>query len=182
MKEILVLASYDEIALTLQPLRYEMLRLMREPMTIEVAAESLGVSSQTVTYHARKLVNAGLLLVVDHRKKGSSVARVLQAAAEAYVLSDEFSPPADVQAELVRKIYDIAKARAAAAFDTGTANLQVFDDETPAKFFLGQWQLSPDTHKDLIKELDDLVQRYAGSQVFDGEFVRSSIFLSSHIT
>jgi DNA-binding transcriptional ArsR family regulator len=182
MKDILVLASYDEIAMTLQPLRYEILRLMREPMTVNVAAAHLKVSSQRIAYHVRKLLDAGLLDIVDRRKTGSSVERVLQATAVTFVLGDDFELPPDLQAELVAKMYEIAKARATAAFQAGTANLQVFDEEIPTKFFLGQWQLSHDTHKELVRELDVLVEKFSAMSSSEDDSLRSSVLLTAHIT
>lgn len=181
MKKVLALTDYDQMVLTLHPLRREILRFTREPTTVQATATHLETQSQRIAYHVRKLLDAELLEVVDRRKSGSSIERVLQATAESYILSDDFDPPPDIQAQLVQKIYDIAKERATSAFLTGNANLQVFDEEAPSKFFIGEWQLSPDDYEELIQDLDRLSEKYTGKMSSDKDTVRSSVLLTAHI-
>ncbi len=181
MKDVLLLTTYDEMAMVLQPLRYDLLRLLREPMTAGEAAGHLGVSCQRVYYHVRKLLKAGFVEVVGEHKAGSAVERVLQATAEVFMLSDEFLAPLDAQAALVGRIFEIARTRAVAAVLAGESSLRE-RQEADHKFFLGQWQLSPEDNRELVARLDALEEEFWTKQAEGGERVTTSVLLSSHLT
>lgn len=70
----------------LKPHRLRLLALLREPHSASAAAEKLGMPRQLANYHVRELEEAGLLLLVEERKKGNCTERVLQATAAAFAI------------------------------------------------------------------------------------------------
>lgn len=60
-----------------------------EPRSAAELARRLGVPRQRVTYHLRELEKAGLLQLVEERRKGNCVERVVRASARSYLISPE---------------------------------------------------------------------------------------------
>lgn len=60
-----------------------------EPRSAAELARGLGLPRQRVTYHLRELEKAGLLNLVEERRKGNCVERVMRASARSYLISPE---------------------------------------------------------------------------------------------
>lgn len=73
----------------LHPERRRVLELLQQPDSAAGLARRLGVSRQTVGYHLRELETNGLLKLVEERKKGNCIERLVQATARSYILSPE---------------------------------------------------------------------------------------------
>ncbi len=89
-------------AALLHPLRRRILESLREPDSASGLARRLNLPRQRLNYHLRTLEKAGLLELVEERRKGNCVERRLRCSARAYVISPEAlgalgADPADVQ-------------------------------------------------------------------------------------
>ena len=94
----------DRAATALSPDRRRLLAaLVEAPDSATGLAERLGDSRQRLNYHLRELEKAGFLELVEERRKGNCVERVLRAKARHWLidpaalagLADEPLPPAD---------------------------------------------------------------------------------------
>lgn len=56
-----------------------------DPRSVAEVAEALGRSASATTYHVSELVDAGLLLVVDERKRRSRTERLFVMASQSYI-------------------------------------------------------------------------------------------------
>lgn len=71
----------------LHPLRVDLLRRLAEPQSASGLARRLRQPRQRLNYHLRELEREGLVELVEERRKGNCVERVLRATARAYVIS-----------------------------------------------------------------------------------------------
>jgi DNA-binding transcriptional ArsR family regulator len=79
-----------------------MLELLREPGSATAVAKALDLPRQKVNYHLRDLEKNGLVELVEERRKGNCVERVVRATARSYLLNPAAlgllaADPADVQ-------------------------------------------------------------------------------------
>src|SRR5919197_4716524 len=72
---------------SLDPVRAGLLAALAEPGSASTLAPKAGVSRQKANYHLRALERHGLVELVEERRKGNCIERVLQATAAAYVIS-----------------------------------------------------------------------------------------------
>ncbi|MDQ2798620.1 MAG: winged helix-turn-helix domain-containing protein [Armatimonadota bacterium] len=68
------------------PLRVQALRLLGErPMTNEELAAALGVQSGKLYFHTKRLLDAGMIALVEMRQKGAITEKVYRAVARRYL-------------------------------------------------------------------------------------------------
>ena len=101
-------------AAALDPIRQRVLSHLREPDSATGLARRLRLPRQKVNYHLRTLEAAGLVELVEERRKGNCLERVVRATAHAFVISPEalgaVAPPADLTADRLSSAYLIAAA------------------------------------------------------------------------
>jgi DNA-binding transcriptional ArsR family regulator len=73
----------------LHPLRLEILRLAREPVSASELSPRLGLSRQRVNYHVRLLARGGFLRRAGRRRRRNMIEQRYVAAARAFLLSPE---------------------------------------------------------------------------------------------
>jgi DNA-binding transcriptional ArsR family regulator len=83
---MLLLQEPDRVRLALSPIRRRLLERLREPASAVQLAPELGLSRQRVNYHLRALEHAGLLELVEERRRRGCVERVLAARADGFVV------------------------------------------------------------------------------------------------
>jgi DNA-binding transcriptional ArsR family regulator len=72
---------------SLDPIRSRLLAELAEPASATSLAARLGLPRQQVNYHLRTLEQHGLVKLVEERRKGNAIERVLRAIASSYVIS-----------------------------------------------------------------------------------------------
>lgn len=78
-------AKTAEVAL--DTTRARLLAALAEPGSATTLATQVGLSRQKVNYHLHALERHGLVELVEERRKGNCIERVLQASSRAYVVS-----------------------------------------------------------------------------------------------
>jgi DNA-binding transcriptional ArsR family regulator len=129
-KGLEVVADPARAARALSPIRRQALAALAEtPDSATGLAERLGTSRQLLNYHLRELEKAGFLELVEERRKGNCIERVMRAKARHFLidpgalagLADEPLPPADrfsamyLVALAARAIREVAQLMAKAA-------------------------------------------------------------------
>ena len=71
----------------MRPMRSQMLEALAEPGSAASLARKLEVPRQKVNYHLRELERQGLVELVEERKRGNCVERIVRATAKSYVVS-----------------------------------------------------------------------------------------------
>ena len=84
-----VVADPHTAATLLQPARLKLLRALAEPNSAAGLAAALGEPRQRINYHLRALEDHGLVTLVEERRKGNCIERVLRASARSYVVSPD---------------------------------------------------------------------------------------------
>jgi len=74
-------------AALLHPLRRRILSKLQQGDSAAGLSKRLGIPRQKLNYHLRELEREGLVELVEERRKGNCVERVMRATARAYVLS-----------------------------------------------------------------------------------------------
>jgi len=76
-------------AVLMRPMRGRMLEALAVPGSAASLARKLEVPRQKVNYHLRELEKQGLVELVEERKRGNCVERIVRATAKSYVVSAE---------------------------------------------------------------------------------------------
>jgi DNA-binding transcriptional ArsR family regulator len=137
MLDVAVIEDPAAAEVSLDPVRGRLLAALAEPGSASTLAPQAGVSRQKANYHLRALERHGLVELVEERRKGNCIERVLQATAAAYVISPAalaaVAPDPDrspdqlsarwliaLAARLVREVGELATRAAAAGKGFGT--------------------------------------------------------------
>jgi len=86
---IQVIQSAEAAATLFSPARMRILEQLGEPDSAAGVARHLELPRQQVSYHMRELEQAGLVELVEERRKGNCLERVVRAAARSFVISPE---------------------------------------------------------------------------------------------
>jgi predicted transcriptional regulator len=78
-----------QAAALLQPQRLRLLEGLSEPDSAAGLARRFGLPRQQLNYHLRELERAGLVELVEERRRGNCVERMVVATARRYVISPE---------------------------------------------------------------------------------------------
>jgi DNA-binding transcriptional ArsR family regulator len=109
-----VIRTPGSAAAALDPIRQQVLAHLAEPDSATGVARRLDLPRQKVNYHLRALEEEGLVELVEERRKGNCIERVVRASARAYVISPEalgaVAPGADLPADRLSSAYLIAVA------------------------------------------------------------------------
>jgi len=110
-----VVTETSRAATLLHPLRMQLLEWLAEPDSATGLARRLGRPRQTINYHLRELERAGLVRLVEARRKGNVAERVLQATARSYVIDPRALGPVAARPETLRDRFSAAYLVAVAA-------------------------------------------------------------------
>ena len=111
---LVVIRSPESAAALLDPVRQHLLSQLAEPDSAAGLARRLRLPRQRINYHLRALENAGLLEVVEERRKGNCIERVVRATARAFVISQEALGPLGLTPDLAADRFSSAYLIAAA--------------------------------------------------------------------
>ena len=76
----------ERVRLALSPIRRRLLEHLGRPMSATQLADLLGLARQKVNYHLRLLEGAGMVELVEERRRRGCVERVLRATSQAFVV------------------------------------------------------------------------------------------------
>lgn len=85
--EIAVIDEPAAACSALDPVRSRLLAALAEPGSASTVAKKVGLTRQKANYHLRDLEEHGLVELVEERRRGNMVERVLRASAPAFVIS-----------------------------------------------------------------------------------------------
>jgi len=89
MQSLHAIADASAALVALDPTRSQILHLLQEPDSATGVARRLKLPRQKVNYHLRELEKHGLVTLVEERRKGNCIERIVRASATAYVLSPD---------------------------------------------------------------------------------------------
>ncbi|MGH9260504.1 MAG: winged helix-turn-helix domain-containing protein, partial [Acidimicrobiales bacterium] len=84
-----VLRTADRAAVLLDPTRQRLVAHLAQPDSAAGLARRLKLPRQRINYHLRALERAGLVELVEERRKGNCMERLVRATARAFVISPE---------------------------------------------------------------------------------------------
>jgi DNA-binding transcriptional ArsR family regulator len=84
-----VVRETSQAAHLLDPMRVRLLQRLAEPGSASTLARDLGLPRQRINYHLRELEKAGFVELVEERRKGNCVERLVKATARSYLISPE---------------------------------------------------------------------------------------------
>jgi DNA-binding transcriptional ArsR family regulator len=87
MLDVTVIDDPAAAEVSLDPVRARLLAALTEPGSATTLASRAGLTRQKANYHLRTLERHGLVELVEERRKGNCIERVLQATAASYVIS-----------------------------------------------------------------------------------------------
>jgi predicted ArsR family transcriptional regulator len=102
-------------AVLMRPMRSQMLEALAEPGSAASVARKLAVPRQKVNYHLRELERQGLVELVEERKRGNCVERIVRATAKSYVVSAEALATLASDPDAARDVFSSRYLVAAAA-------------------------------------------------------------------
>ena len=87
MREIAVVSEPEAARCMLEPVRARLLAALAEPASASTVARKVGLTRQKANYHLRELEQHGLVELVEERRRGNMLERVLRAGAGSFVIS-----------------------------------------------------------------------------------------------
>ena len=109
-----VIRSPVSAAALLDPIRQQLLQHLRQADSATGLARRLKLPRQRINYHLKVLEGAGLVELVEERRRGNCLERVVRATARAFIISPEalgeIGPTADTAADRLSTAYLIAAA------------------------------------------------------------------------
>src|SRR5437867_4480594 len=87
MDAIAVIDDPKAAEASLDPVRSRLLAELAEPASATAVAATVGLPRQKVNYHLKTLERHGLVELVEERRKGNAIERIMRATAAAYVIS-----------------------------------------------------------------------------------------------
>lgn len=87
MYDVAVIDDPAAAEVSLDPVRARLLAALAEPGSATSVAPLVGLTRQKANYHLRALEKHGLVRLIEERRKGNTIERVLQATAASYVIS-----------------------------------------------------------------------------------------------
>ena len=109
-----VVRSAESAAALLDPTRQQLLAHLKQPDSATGLARRLKLPRQRVNYHLKVLEGAGLVELVEERRKGNCLERVVRASARAFLISPEalgaLGPTAELAADRLSSAYLLAAA------------------------------------------------------------------------
>lgn len=180
MKDVLQLERLEQAEALLKPQRVEVLRQLAEPRSCGEVAERLDQTPQWVYYHVKRLVNAGLVTLVNERRVRGIHEGIYQASAHSYWLSprvvgrigtrrtrDELS--LGYLLDLMEDVQTEVAALDETAGSPVTPNL-------PSLGVSGEIRVRPERRDEFLADLratlEDLFTRYGGS---DGDAFKLAV-------
>ncbi|MCU1681981.1 MAG: ArsR family transcriptional regulator [Amycolatopsis sp.] len=176
IRDLLYLERVEQAETLLKPQRIEVLRQLAEPRSCTEVAARLDQTQQRVYYHVKRLVEHGLVTLVDERRVRGINEGVYQATARAYWLSprlvgrigqrqqrDEAS--LGYLLDLMEEVQsDVADLHTQAAHQAG----QHSEADLPSLGVSGEIRVRPDRRPefmaDLKTALQDLFTKYGGDE------------------
>lgn len=147
----------------LQPQRLQLLEHLHQPESAAGLARKLALPRQQVNYHLRELEKQGLVELVEERRKGNCMERLMRASAKSYLISplvlgqasavpvrDQFSS-AYLIATAARTVRDVAVLRRRA--DQAGQRLSTLTLETDVRF------ANANARAEFTQELVDTIAR-----------------------
>lgn len=89
--EMLTVREPQQVRALNHPTRVAILEALREPMAAASVARAIGQPRQLVSYHMRMLAEAGLIALLEERRKGNFVEGVSQAVARSFTVAADVS-------------------------------------------------------------------------------------------
>ena len=109
-----VVRSAESAAALLDPTRQRLLAHLREPDSATGLGRRLRLPRQRINYHLKVLEGAGLVELVEERRKGNCLERVVRATARAFIISPEalgeLGPTRELAADRLSSTYLMAAA------------------------------------------------------------------------
>jgi len=87
LQEVVFIDEPNRAHELLKPLRIDMLARLAEPGTCSELARALGTTTQKINYHMNALREAGLVNLVEERRKRGTIEGIYQATARSYWFS-----------------------------------------------------------------------------------------------
>ena len=109
-----VIQRPDSAAALLDPVRQQLLHQLRTPDSASGLARRMRLPRQRLNYHLKVLEEAGLVELVEERRKGNCIERVVRASAQAFVISPDalgaLAPTPELASDRLSSAYLIAAA------------------------------------------------------------------------
>lgn len=87
MNDVTVIDDPSAAEVSLDPVRSRLLAELAQPGSATTLAAKVGLARQKVNYHLRALERHGLIELVEERRRGNMIERVMRATAASYVIS-----------------------------------------------------------------------------------------------
>lgn len=128
-----LLHDADTLRAALSPLRRQLLERLAQPASASQLAEAMGVSRQKLNYHLRALEEAGLLRLVEERRRRGFTERVLVAAGRLVIDPALLAAPAEADAAARDRYAAAHLVNAAAGVVRDVTRMQAAADREDAR-------------------------------------------------
>lgn len=178
--EVFEIDDAETFEMLVDPIRVEMIERLFDPASVTELAEAMNVPRTRLYHHVRLLEQAGMIRVVQTRRRGAIPEKIYQAAAKTYTPSQRFlaeSPPGQFAAAIVDSLLSWTRADILRSVAEGRVRFGEGAERGKRAVMLRHLvTLSPQRRDQFMSELSELVNRYRQDDP-DGEPLAATILV-----
>jgi DNA-binding transcriptional ArsR family regulator len=164
------------------PTRVELLEHLFEPASVTEVAEAMGVPRTRLYHHVNLLEEAGMIRVVETRRRGAMTERRYQVAAKSFRPSPRYLAgvvPREAAAAALDSIFAVTRADLIKAVDEGMVSFEQSTGRRSMALRRSLIRLTPERLDQLVAELEELLGRYEGGEEGDPVGVTAVVYRSA---
>lgn len=154
----------ETLEMLADPVRMEMIERLFDPASVTELAEAMSVPRTRLYHHVRLLEAAGMIRVVETRRRGAIPEKIYRATAKTYKPSEKFlaeSPPGQFAAAVVDPLLALTRADLVRSIAESRVNFgKAVEHRRRAIMTRHVVVLSPERRHQFITELSALLDRY----------------------
>jgi len=178
--ERLDLDDLDLLAEVTHPIRGQIVRLLRKPLTVADLAEQLDAPITRLYHHVNRLADLGLIRVVAERRVAAVTERRYQVVAKSFGVDGHLLSSTDVR-ELslaLGSLFDVAKLGFQRFVEAGRLVKEDDERKERSSLSLGEIRLSDERRGDLMVAISELVNSFQSDVDDDTSGSRVTLFVA----
>lgn len=174
LDEVFEIDDAETFEMLADPTRVEILERLIQPRSVGEVAEGMGVPRTRLYHHVNLLEEAGMIRVVDSRRRGAMTENVYRVTALSFRPSKGFletAQPREAAAAVVDSIFAVTRADFVRSFDEGAADFDQTGTRRSLMVTRNFLQLTEERLDSFVRDLEELIERYSEDDDPDGRSV-----------
>ncbi|MFO7548528.1 MAG: helix-turn-helix domain-containing protein [Acidimicrobiia bacterium] len=161
--EVYEIEDVETFEMLADPTRMEILERLFEPASVGEVADDMGVPRTRLYHHVNLLEDAGMIRVVDTRRRGAMEEKIYRVTALSFRPSRAFlagAQPRAAAAAVVDSLFAVTRADVVRSFDRGVASFDQTGERRSLMMTRSLQRLTDERRDALVRELEEVLARY----------------------